>query len=374
MTTLRERAGRIPDRTASDRLIQPFELSIEPMARMLNFEIVGDPHYTGLEIQSFDDPVHGRGTVVFVSRRDDGRVDVYREPGLRLDPAGYGIAGGLGRWEEAEIDPARFDVTPIGADVEVRFTDAEGRCVEVRIDDRGGSRRHPASFLAPVGAAIQHPTSLMLVWMRRFNLLHRGGSEPEIFIDGRRATTGRLPGERLTGRRLIKCATDLGIVRLNPERAGVAPTIDADESGTVLDRRGGRAAIAVVSGWGGDHHARLELIPGLPDLARLPSAAVGGTWRLGIDEAPTVVAGTWAAERRGDRVELAMEVTRGWRPRRLPPLMRLVTRVAPVFRTWPTTYRWSAAIALSDEPTMTSSWERTGIERGESYRRLSRSS
>ena len=48
--------------------------------------------------------------------------------------------------------------------------------------------------------------------------------------------------------------------------------------------------------------------------------------------------------------------------------MELVTRVVPVFRRWPTTYRWRATVTLGEAPTMVSRWERTG-ERDESYSR-----
>lgn len=42
---------------------------------MVNFEIADNPHYQGLEIQAFDDPVHGEGMLVFLSRAGDGRID-----------------------------------------------------------------------------------------------------------------------------------------------------------------------------------------------------------------------------------------------------------------------------------------------------------
>jgi hypothetical protein len=41
-----------------------------------------------------------------------------------------------------------------------------------------------------------------------------------------------------------------------------------------------------------------------------------------------------------------------------------------VFRTWPTTYRWSATVILGDQPMLQSRWERTDDRRDRSYRRL----
>jgi len=46
----------------------PFSLRIDVLDRMLNLEISDDPVYQGLEIQAFDDPDHGRGMTVFLSR------------------------------------------------------------------------------------------------------------------------------------------------------------------------------------------------------------------------------------------------------------------------------------------------------------------
>jgi hypothetical protein len=157
-------------------------------------------------VQSFNDPQHGHGMVVLLTRREDGRVDCYRQAGLAIDPAGYQIGGGLGDWIETTISPAHFEITDHGVDLDVCFHDRADRTIEVRVDDRDTRTRAPATLLAPLGAAIQHPTSLMLVWMRRFDLLRVTGREPEIRIDGRRVATGRLPGEWIHRRRLIKWA------------------------------------------------------------------------------------------------------------------------------------------------------------------------
>jgi hypothetical protein len=65
--------------TVRRRLLCPFTLQLWAVDRMLNFEIENDPHYTGLELQVFDDPAHGQGMAALIRRREDGRIDIYRQ-------------------------------------------------------------------------------------------------------------------------------------------------------------------------------------------------------------------------------------------------------------------------------------------------------
>src|SRR5918993_969916 len=169
-------ATEAPSHRASPCLVCPFALTVDVIDRMLNFEMADDPHYTGLEVQAFDDPDHGAGILAFASRRDDGCADVYRQPGLVLDPAMFQVGHGVGVWTESAIDPARLDVTDFGVDAEIGLQDRDGRRIELAIDDRSRRRRRPAGLLAPFGAAVEQPTTLLLAYMRRFDLVRRGGA------------------------------------------------------------------------------------------------------------------------------------------------------------------------------------------------------
>ena len=349
--------------------ILPFDVRIDLVDRMLNFEIADDPYYSGLEIQAFDDAVHGKGMLVFLSRRDDDRIDVYRQAGLNVDPANYGIAGGLGAWVEAEISPDVLVVDDLGVRVDVRLTDVAGRTIEVRMDDRGTRRRRRATMLAPMGAGIEHPTSLPLVWMTRFDLVRRTRRAPTIRIDGRSVSPGRLPAARIHRRHLIKYAADLCVVSVNPTRTAArgSPVATSDRPAT---SGRGDDGIAMVTAAQGAHVARLRLTPALPDLASLePATPAHGVWDVDIDDHRAVTGGTWYARREPTDVALVVDVTRPWRPSKLPPLMRLVTIVMPLFRTWPTTYRWTGSIPLDGTATI-SRWERTVTQRAEAYRRM----
>jgi hypothetical protein len=352
------------------QLLCPLDLQVWVVDRMLNFEIIDHPDYAGLELQVFDDPSHGHGMVVLLKRRRDGRFDTYRQPGLTLDPELAQVGGELGAWVEADIAPARFDIHPDGVDVDVRLVDRAGRDIRVRIDDRDGRRRRRGTLLAPVGSAVERPVSLPLFVMGGCDLVRRTGRAFDLRIDGRPITTGRLPGAWLHRRRLVKYTADPTMVVVSRAYDGPVGTAGTQALGGV-ETAAGSTGITGLRAGGGGHTARLALEPVLADLARLaPGASLAGRWRLAVDGDPAVVAGSWTAGRTRDRVDLVLDVTRGWRPRRLPPLMAAVTRVAPVFRTWPTTYRWTATVTLGDQPTLRSRWERKGDRRDQSYRRL----
>ncbi len=64
-------------------MIIPFRIDIDPMERLLlvNFEKDRTPPNVGFEPQVFDDSINGKGHLV-IEWRQDGRVDVYHQPGL----------------------------------------------------------------------------------------------------------------------------------------------------------------------------------------------------------------------------------------------------------------------------------------------------
>jgi hypothetical protein len=347
----------------------PFDLRVFEIARFLNCELADDPVYDGLELQWFDDPAHGTGLLAFLSRRADRTVDYYCEAGLRLDRDSYALAGGTGSWTETVFAARQLEVHADGVAVDVCFRDVDGRLVEVRVDDRDGRRRRRGTLLAPVGAAVDRPNALLLVLLHGFDLVRAGGraaGRPLVRIGGREAATGALAGRRLHRHELVKYAAPLCSVELNRNGDGPLGPPAGDVS-TVPAADGPGVEGLQVSAAG--HDARLVLSPPLPDLEGMDDGAHRtGRWTVTVDAA-RVTGGTWSATRRGDEVALGLEVRDRWRPGPLPLLMRVVTTLAPVFRRWPTTYRWRATVTLGQVPSMISAWERTTAERGESYRR-----
>jgi hypothetical protein len=354
--------------TSPTGLLCPFDLSVDRLARFLNAELVDDPTYEALELQFFDDPEQGTGLLAFLQRREDRRVDYYVTPGLRLDRMSYAIGGGTGSWNETGFARHRFEVAADGVVADVRFVDVDGRPIEILVDDRDGRPRRRGTLLAPVGSGIDDPLALMLVHLHGFDLVRRGENDPVIRIGGRRVSPGALPGRRFHGHELIKYAAPLHTIMVNRATAGPVPIVDRQGTTTVRVADDGGGIAALVAGEG-DRRVRLAFRPAVPDIATLRDGrTVHGAWRVFAEDVPPLTGGSWTVVRRGDDVTIRFAVTDPWRPGPLPWLPRIVTRVVPVFRRWPTTYRWTARVTLGDHPTMESHWERIG-ERDDSYRR-----
>ena len=353
----------------------PFSIVVEPMAAMLNFELADDPTYAGAEVQRFDDTIHGVGMAVLLARRADGLVDVYRQAGLRLDPDSFGVGAGLGEWREAVIEPSFLEVSSTGVVVDVGLLDAAGRHVEMRADDRDdqmrtGPRSSPRSV---PGHRAPHVDAHRLDAAVRPDADGREAGRDT--VRGRDAATGQLPGARFHGRRLVKYRHGRRRCTSSTRRTtGRSPrwTLTTRPAWSWRDPRAAPGS------------RRLRRLPAVQCPARARSsvpgsrrdcadgAAANGTWRVAIDDEPSIVSGSWSARRTSERVDLSLVSTAPWRPGPLPMLMRIVTRIVPTFRRWPQTYRWHATLTLGDAPSLTSGWERSGGAGAEAYGRVMR--
>lgn len=347
----------------------PMSLRMDQMAAMLNAELADHPLYDGFELQWFDDSEHGTGMLAFLSRREDRTIDYYVQDGLRVHRGAYGIGGGIRSWNVIDFDEAALEVAEDGVVARAVFADVDGRAIEIAIDDRDGEARQRGALLAPVGAGIDAPSSLMLVWMPEFDLVRAGGDKPPVIrIDGDEAAVGRLPGAGLHRRHLIKYAAKLRVVEFNRDRDAPA-TIEggAGEAELSADPAGHGRGVSSVTATLDDHIARVSFRPPFPDLRRLDAGEQRtGQWRIGVDRR-VLTGGSWRVTAAADRAEVHLDVTRPWRPHALPWLMRVVTTVLPVFRRWPTSYAWRATVPAAGGTTR-ARWERSGAHTGAAYR------
>lgn len=153
---------REPRNVVCASVLLPFDLRVEPIARFLNCELATHPIYDGLEVQWFDDEIHGTGMVAFLRRRAD------------------------------------------------------------------------------------QPRTMLVVYMTEFDLVRLSGGAPLVRIDGADAAIGRLPGQALHRRALVKYASDIVVARVDTAVDGGVPLVRGDTEGVVVD--GGRLTALVSSG------------------------------------------------------------------------------------------------------------------------------
>lgn len=345
------------------QIILPIRLAVDPMERLLFATFKDDPEFEGFEPQIFNDPINGKG-MRMLRYRKDGKIDVYWQPGVRVDMTTFAVGAGIGDFAEVTIEPARFEITERSLELLVAFTDAQGRMVELSVrEDIHGKRGFP--LLAPVGADVENPPKLMLVFMPSIDLVRRSGSLVEGKIGDRILRPASLP-ILLNCQRVwfVRYVPKPIIGVLNPPMSrpvlveqSTPGSVEVEGMTIVIDGDGSVTRISA-----GQEPSRVEVgfLPGFPNLLNLRSGnSATGRWSIRIAGIP-ITGGSYSASREGDRIGVELDVTEDWRPSGLPLSMEIFTRVVRLFRTWPATYRWRGVVELGAEPVMSGVWERKG--------------
>lgn len=343
------------------RVLVPFTLRLTAPVRLLLLTLADDPVYRDLEIQWVDSPdVGGAGIVVLAIRRD-GTAEVYSEDRLSVPRADYEVASGLRELRAVPVAPARFAVTRRGVQLEVGLPLVDGRTLQVRVHEARVEPRPLVRMLAPAGHSMTDPTFFPFFWMEDIWFLRWRGAVVDVRVGGRRRRVVRAGAPW----RLVRYATAPMTALWCEARDGEVPAVP-DEPG---EHPLGAAVARVTSLPDGPALAAVEVRrdgraltttfdPPFPSITGLPDGSREGrvsAWAAGRAQ----LGGAWSATRRGDHVSVTLDIDQPWVPGPQPAGARAVFELIPVFRRWPTTYRWDATINLSPRPvTMRSRWRR----------------
>ena len=350
----------------------PFNIEIDPMERLLlvNFENDPDTLYVGFEPQVFDDAVNGKGHLV-IGWRKDGRVDVYHEAGLKLDPAKYDIAGkGLANMVEREMSSAFFEITDHGVQAEYCFRDIHDRLVHFRIAEKHPGKRKPFGLLAPMGAAAENPSAMPLVLLHDFYFVRQKHSDIEVSINGKSHQVDRLPipmdFRRMT---FIRYSPEPLIAMFNPAFTGTMPSVELPKGNTrlqyqhqdiFLEWKQDKAFIKQIT-FNNDTYP-IELLFDKPfPVPDLLDQGFSQTGSFSIRAHPSTgrISGQYAVEMVDEQIKIVMIPDKGWRPQPNKLSLRFLYTVARIFKHWPKTYEWTAHIEKDNQGfRMTSAWKR----------------
>ena len=353
-------------------LFNPFTIDIDPMERLLLVNIENDPDtlYIGFEPQVFDDSVNGTGHLI-IAWRTDGKVDVYHQPGLKLDPEKYSIAGkGLANMLERDLTDGFFYVNDSGVQAMYEFPDLHGREISLRIKENHPKKRKPFGLLAPMGDAAENPHAMPLVLLQDFYFVRQKHSDIEVKIDGRPHEVDNLPVSiDRTKMTFIRYSTKPIIATLNTEFSGVIQDISVengrdkivtDDYEIKLEWREDKAFIRSIKRNNQIHPVILHFDNAFPNIVDLENnSTIKGSFTIESHPSTGKIKGVYRVEKNEDIINISMIPSKGWYPVKNKLSLRFMYRVAKVFRKWPTTYEWNAQVFVSnDEYNMDSKWVR----------------
>jgi hypothetical protein len=341
------------------KIALPFRIGIDPMERLLVASFKGDPEFEMIEPQIFDDPVNGKGMRV-LRYRTDQKVDVYWQPGVKTDWTTISIGGGIGDFQEVNIEPARFEITDRGIDLHLVFTDAQKRKVEFKIlENTIVNNRFP--LLAPVGKDIDNPLRLFLVYMHEFDFVRKKDTKVLARIGDRELLPVSFPILRNYQKVILMRYSAAPVVgTINPpmdmpvvfEVTGPG-SVEVDGMRVSVDEYRKTTQITVGQEL---RKVQVDFDPGFPNLLDLPEGTTEeGRWTFRISDT-VITGGSYNLLRNGDSVAVEVDVTEAWKPSGLPLSFEIFTQLVRSFRSWPTTYKWKGIVRLNDTLTMDGSW------------------
>ena len=337
---------------------------------LINFEKDPDSVYIGFEPQYFDDAVNGTGLLV-IAWRTDGKIEVYHQPGLSLDPGKYDIAGkGLAHMVECLMQPAAFEVNDQGVQANIGFQDLAGREICIQIAERNPKRRKPFGLLAPMGQAAESPSAMPMVILHDFYFVRKRHTDITVKIAGRAHTVDELPVPMdFTKMYFCRYSPDPFIVTFNTAFDGGLTTLQIRDDGTAalgdmryeLAEGATGAEIKALSRKGTRHTIRMELSPALPNMLHLPDGTgFKGAFRIFGHPSTGSVSGHYELEKKGSDTRIELIPSGGWKPV-IPKLsIFFMFTVIKMFKHWPKTYRWMAVLReeAGGQLTMRSGWAR----------------
>lgn len=353
-------------------IINPFRIDIDPMKRLLlvNFEQDPDTTYVGFEPQVFDDSVNGTGHLV-IGWRQDGKVDVFHQPGLHLDAAKYDIAGkGLAHMVARELAGATYEIDDFGVQAHYAFQDIHNRTVIINIHERNPRARQPFGLLAPMGDAAEAPSSMPLVLLHDFYFVRKRRTAFEISIDGKRHQPDVLPIPMdFTRMYFTRYSPRPLIATLNPAFEGILepfevpvgePAVQVGQTTLAFEWTDNKPALKRMTRKNEVHPLDLRFSRPFPDITALADGIrLAGNFEIEGHPSTGRIAGTYTVEKNDGHITVKMIPAQGWQPRPTKFSLRLLYTVASVFRKWPATYEWTALLQKEETGyAMRSAWRR----------------
>ena len=353
------------------RLHIPFTLSITPMEALLfmTFEQDPDSIYSAFEAQRFDDNQHGTGQLI-IGWRVDGKVDIFHDPQLKLEPGGYDVCkGGLANMVPRNFSDSYFTVGDAGMEAHFSFEDLEGRKIDFKIREGHKKAPQPFGFLSPVGDGSESPSAMPIPMLHDFYFVRRKGTVISLTINGRshRPDVINFPID-WKQMYFTRYTPDPLVMFFNRAYEGLISTLSVTGETRVIDGDtlyevdylDENPVLKGIQRESKGRTIRLSFEPAFPNLAAFEGPSVQGAFSIKGDPSLGEIRGNYNVTRIDDKLSVTMVPAGGWIPRKERLGIRLLYDVVGLFKNWPKTYKWTSLIEETEEGQlhMNSFWER----------------
>lgn len=349
----------------------PFSLSITPMEGLLfmTFEQDPDSIYSAFEVQCFDDNHQGKGQLV-IGWRVDGKVDIFHDPQLKLNPEGYDVCqGGLANMVPRNFSDSYFTLGKSGMEAHFSFQDLNGRLIDFKIRERNKKAPKPFGFLSPVGDGSEKPSSMPILMLHDFYFVRRKDTDISITIDGRAHSPDviNFPIDWTT-MYFTRYTPDPLVMFFNPAYQGPVDNIKvAGETRVIkedttfeIDYLGKNPNLKAIQKEYKDHTIRLSFEPAFPNIFEFEGPHALGEFIIKGDLSLGEIRGNYTLTRTNEKLTITMVPSGGWIPKKERLGIRLLYNIVGIFRNWSKSYMWMALVEESRDGQyqMDSFWEK----------------
>lgn len=294
-----------------NNLLCPFNLNIEPMDKLILFDVEDDPLCETIELQEFNDDI-SKGLVILLYRKDK-EIDVYYTEGIKHD---FYSGSKNGTSQLITIDNYTFEKNPDQLTFILKFTDKDNNKISVKAIEQHSDKSH-FDILAPAGNMIDNFTSFPLFFMQKTAFLEKNSSEIDIEIAGNKRKPVFIP-IAINGKFvfLSRYCLDPVACSLNENYKGIAESrTDFDDFQVELNEDTDRYEIKNLTCKKYEHEASIKFSPPIPELLSLKNdTKIKGRFSTTVDDTSGIVAGDYQIVKNKDKVEISIVPKKGWQP------------------------------------------------------------
>ena len=341
-----ENSPHIYDKPPRNMILSPFNLSFEPIDRLLLINFEEDPIYYCIELQVLN---IGREfyPLVIMYRKDD-LIDFYYTNDTAISDRKKTITNSIKKtsFNQLETIDYKFDFDEMGLNCHLFLKDKMENEVEIKIKENFPGRKL-GSILTPIYAIDKNPQYFPIVYLNKFNMVIKKDTEIFVKIKGDKKKPAELP-VKIENQNFYLARYSLNPVsciwnknytgNLNPLILDVGKINSIKDNLTyeLLNNKGNFEIKKVTGVDELNHSLSFEFSPAIPNLLSLKSEIkIKGKFSLIIDNKEGIFAGFYQVTRKNELIQINIHPTKGWQP--FPGKL------------WLKTYKWIAYIEILDD-------------------------